>query len=246
MNESESSPTRRKRRSEKDLEIDMMKALESLIEENGFMNIRLTVLFKKAEIDPNIFYRKYGTIDKLYDDFVSKYDFWLSNTFKTSQARAFGDDKELYADALKSVLTGLLENKVMQKLLIWELAEDNGITRKTSNRREVLNSGLMTFFETKFASSGININALTAWLVGGIYYVVLHGNRSTLCSVDFSTEDGLAQLREAIDTLVDMLFDKLEQREKLKAIIKRMEGDGIPQKKVCEYLGITVREYRKI
>lgn len=233
------------RRNKAQLEIDIMNAFEKLVIERGFTDIPLLVLVKEANIDPNIFYRMYGTIDKLCEEFTGKYDFWVNETLRISDIKSLGDRK-FYASALKTLFTELLNNGVMQKLLLWEISDNNSTTRKTAAIREKLTSGLRAYYEGVFKPAGIDINTLTAWFISGIYYLVLHKDISMFCSVDFSKEDGGRRLCKAIDFVVDLVFDKLEQREKEKAMIVRMQEKGICRKDICEILNISSYQYGRI
>lgn len=233
------------RRTKVQLEKDIMDALEQLIIERGFMNIPMLTLVKAAGIDPNVFYRHYGTIENLLDKFTSQYDFWLNDIVNISNLPKLGN-KKFYTETLKGLYNELAKSPVMQKLLAWELAEDNPTTRRTAGIREKLNLNLIAYYEELFQSAGIDIKSITALLTGGIYYLALYQNRSKLCTIDFSTEEGQKRLANAIELLVNMLFDKLEQKQKQQQIIQKMQNDGILQAKILEYLDITPYQYKKI
>ena len=233
------------RRSKSQLEKDIMNALERLVIERGFINIPMLAVVKEAGIDANIFYRHYGTIDKLYEKFVSQYNFWLNDTLHISDIRQSGD-KRFYAESLKRLYTELKKNIVMQKLLLWELEEDNPTTRGTANMREKLNLNLFAYYEEVFAKSGIDILGISAPLIAGIFYLILRHERSTFCSLDLTSEQGEKRILDAIDTLVDILFEKLEEKKRQKEIIQRMLEDNIPEVKIAEYLGISAYQLKKI
>lgn len=236
---------RNARRTKVQLEKDIMNALEQLIIERGFMNIPMLTLVKAAGIDPNVFYRRYGTIENLLDKFTGQYDFWLNDILNISNLPKLGERK-FYAEALKKLYNELVKSPVMQKLLAWELSEDNPTTRRTAGIREKLNLNLIAYYEELFQSSGIDIKSITALLTGGIYYLALRQGHSKLCSIDFGTEEGQKRLANAIDLIVNMLFDKLEQKHRQYVMIQKMQNDGITQGKIIEYLDITPYQYKKI
>lgn len=237
--------TRGARRTKVQLEKDIMNALEQLIVERGFMNIPMLTLVKAAGIDPNVFYRHYGTIENLLDKFTSQYDFWLNDIANISNLPKLGERK-FYAETFKELYNELVKSPVMQRLLVWELAEDNPITRRTAGIREKLNLHLIAYYEELFQSSGIDIKSVTALLTGGIYYLALRQGHSKFCSIDFNTEEGQKRLVNVIDMLINMLFDRLEQKQKQCQIIQKMQNDGIAQNKILEYLDITPYQYKKI
>ena len=232
------------RRSKSQLEKDIMAALERLVTARGFMNIPMLALVKEAEVDPNVFYRHYGTVDKLYEKFVSRYNFWLNDTLNISDICQLGD-KKFYAESLKTLFTELEKNSVMQKLLLWELEEDNSTTRGTANMREKLNLNLMAYYGEKFSTASIDINSLSALFIAGIFFLVLHRDRSTFCSVDFTTAEGRKRFLSSIDTLTDILFDQLKEKQRQEETVRKMQADGIPLTKIADYLGLSQYQLKK-
>lgn len=229
------------RRSKQQLEKDIMGALERLVIERGFMNLPMLALVKEAKIDFNVFYRHCGSADDLFEKFTKQYNFWLSDTLNISNLRPLGD-KIFFAESLKKIYSELEKNPVMQKLLLWELEEDNQITRGTADMREKLNLNLMAYYGEKFAPLRIDINAISALLIAGIFYLVLHRGRSTFCSVDDSNDEGKKRIINAIDTFTELLFDKLNEKQRQREMIQRMLKDGISKSKIADYLDIS--QYR--
>lgn len=104
---------------------------------------------------------------------------------------------------------------------------------------------IMAYYSNIFKSVNIDIKCFTSILISGIFYLVLYKERSTLCSIDFNSQQGEDLLNQTIDTVSDMLFQHIEQHNQRAAIIKRMAEDGISQAKICDYLGITLTEFKR-
>lgn len=236
---------RKNRRTKKQIEVDIMEAMERLVAERGFMNIPLLTLVKEADIDPNVIYRNYGSVSKLFELFAGRYDFWLNETLNISHIHTLGD-KGFFASALKELFKNLQENTIMQKLLIWELSDVNDATRKTTKTRDNLNATKLAYYESIFQESNIDISTLIALLIGGIYYIVLHEECGDFCRINFSSAEGQKRLNNIIDTITNLVFEKIEQKEKLKCTVVKMEADNIPHNKICKYLGITPPQLSKL
>ena len=78
----------------------------------------------------------------------------------------------------------------MQQLLIWELSDDNPTTRRTAQLRESINEPLIRLLEHKFKDSSLDINVISAIIISGIYYLILHRKRSHFCDVDYNSRAG--------------------------------------------------------
>lgn len=233
-----------KRRSKQQLEEDIMNALERLLHKHNMSDIPLLTLAKEAKVDPNAFYRRFGTMDNLYDQFVCKYDLWMNEVVNIAGIRSQGAEK-FYAEALKTLFKELLRNNSMQKILLWELSFDNPTTRRTSSTRAALNMGFMVYYNNLFKHTGIDIGSLTTLFISGIYYLVLHRSHTASYLADLNTPEGQEKVCKAIDMLTGILFDAIKRKEKLKETILKMENDKIPHSKICEYLGITAYQLKK-
>lgn len=229
------------RRTNSQLDSDVMRELEGLVKQHGFGNIDLTMLLQKAHVGANVFYRRYGSMQQLYDTLAGNYDFWINDTVKISDLNTLGP-KKFFAHTLKSLYKGLSDNAIMQKLLLWEMSEDNDTTRRTAQMRDIMNLNLIQYYDLMFRPAKINIRSVVALLISGIYYLILHRERAEFCSIDFNSAEGEKLLSEAIDILTDVIFDKLDQFNEKREMISRMLADGISKRKVCKYMNITVSE----
>lgn len=233
---------KRVRRTNAEIDNAVMTELEKLVTQRGFGNVFVTELMSNARLEPPVFYRRYGSIDNLYDQLAQRYDFWINNTIDTSELNTLGP-KVFFAKTLKTLYRELCNNAVMQKLLLWEMSADNETTRRTARIRDLMNMNLVEYYDLLFKSAHINIRSIIALLISGVYYLILHRERAPFCKIDFDTPEGEAAFSEAVDTLVEMLFDRIEAHNEKRACYERMLKDGISQKKACQYLGVDIHEF---
>lgn len=238
-------PTRNKRRTNVQLDIDVMRELEKLVREYGFGNVNITTLMKNAGLEPNVFYRRYGSIEHLYGILAKEYDFWIHNTIDLPTLNKLGD-KKFFSKTLKKLYKDLSNNDIMQKLLLWELTTDNQTTRRAAQIRDTMNLNLITYYEKLFEPLKINIKGIAALFIGGLYYLVLHRERAEICTIDFNTASGEHSFDETIDNLTDMLFEKLEVYNEKKDIALRMANEGISESLMCKLLNISKNELKKM
>ena len=48
---------------------------------------------KAANIEANVFYRRYGSMENLYDRLAKQYDFWINDAIDVSSLNIFGPKK---------------------------------------------------------------------------------------------------------------------------------------------------------
>lgn len=226
MSESQQK-VRRVRRTKLTLERDVNNAVNSLIEELGFANVTLTGVAQRAQIEPTVFYRRYANLEELFDQYSRKYDYWMGNLSDSMPGNLTYE--EMFKWILKNLTIALYRNKGMQQLLIWELSNDNAITRRTSKLREETNSSLIKILEDLFKNSGLDMSAITAMLISGIYYLILHRKRSNFCDIDFSSRSGKARLEGAIDQIGTILFAEINRRNEKVVIANKLREEGVSE-----------------
>lgn len=247
MDKENKSPgkTRRPRRTNLALDRDIMNAAKTVIEANGFANTTLTAIMQEAGIEPNVFYKRFDNLDKLFDHFVQHYDYWFSNIVDINTAP--NDHKTIYSSLLVQLARQLYRNKSMQKILIWELSEDNATTRRTARLRESNSKDMLEILNEHFENSEIDMAVVTALMIGGIYYLTLHKDRSTFCGIDFSTRAGKAKLLETIEKASDCIFKFNEQAAlKTKSIARHMKEEGLDYEMIARCTGLKTEDVAEL
>ena len=220
-------PKKRIRRTKIAIDRDVLNAVNSLIEEVGFANVNLTSIAQRAKIESTVFYRRYNSLEDLFDRYTEKYDFWFSNIAESIPLDQ--SDEDIFKTLLSNLITALYKSKGMQQLLIWELSDDNKTTRKTARLREMINEPLIQMLEARFGNSGININAISAIVISGIYYLILHRKRSTFCRVDFATKEGKKQLDTAVNQLISILYQVARSQQEKIDIADKLRAEGVSE-----------------
>jgi hypothetical protein len=67
-----------------------------------------------------------------------------------------------------------------------------------------------------FAKTDVDLRAVAGFLVGGIYYMVLHAksNDSLFCQIDVNSPGGLARIKKAISVILKDTFKNAEIAKK--------------------------------
>uniref|UniRef100_A0AB33J8N4 TetR/AcrR family transcriptional regulator n=1 Tax=Prevotella sp. GTC17260 TaxID=3236796 RepID=A0AB33J8N4_9BACT len=223
----EENGPKRYRRTKADLEAGIIKSAETLIKKKGFSAMLVTDLMKKAKIEPPVFYNRYNNLDEFFDDFVKKYDYWFKDVVAGSQ---FPSNTEAgYVSIFKEVRKALVDRSVMLELLRWEIAEGNETTKRTAMLREMHTLPLVRSFEECFKDSAIDIAAISSLIIGGIYYLNLHRDRSLFSGIDVKSEEGQERIEHAIETLGRMIYRYDEVRNEKAAIAERLKREGVSQ-----------------
>lgn len=209
---------RRPRRTKEDIEKCINDAAVALISRKGFADVQLGEITREARIEPVVFYNRYKNLDAFYDEFVKRYDYWVTEGIKRqSESEADSVPTEEYCvGILDGLINELLDDKIMLEILRWEVGNGNPVTERTAMLREMLNMQLVFKFKKLFreGSSPIDIAALSALMIGGIYYLFLHRDRSTFCGLDLNDPADIERLRQTIANMVHLSFQTLDSESK--------------------------------
>lgn len=225
--------SRRKRRSTEDIEKAILEAAAGFIEEKGFGELTVTGIIQKASIEPVQFYRRYGDLNGFIDEYVKRFDYWFSDVAKDSDSE--GDEKERYEKIVNGLLDALCDNRIMQQLLRWELSGNNETVRRTARLREFHTLPLCSRYAKVFEGSDLDIVAVAAMMIGGIYYLVLHKDLSDFGGIDLNKEAGRERIRNAVRQLSGLLFPAEGISCEAVGIARRMKKDNVPIDKIGKY-----------
>lgn len=219
------------------IERDILNAVSDAIREIGFSRLNLKEVLDRGNVSLPVVYSHFGSLQKLIDLYVTKHDYWLNNAIDVNP-NTISNPREYYLMAAESLVKAFYKNRELQQLFIWELAEDNATTRHTSRKREAATEKLIDYFDSVFEGSGIDIKAVTAVIIAGIYHITLRKDRSTFCHVDFSKKAGQTQLIEAVKVLINLIFDQLEDRQRIIYAIRMLHTNGVSDDVICKAFGI--------
>ncbi|RNC66055.1 TetR/AcrR family transcriptional regulator [Proteiniphilum sp. X52] len=229
---------RRKRRTKQELEDIINNAALELIKEKGFHNITVTSIMQKAEIEPIVFYNRYKDLDEFIDEFVKKYDYWFGEVIKKIE---FVDNpQKQYISILTNLLESLQGNKGMQQLLRWEIDSFNDTTIRTARLREFHTLPLVDKYKKIFENSQVEIDAVSALVIGGIYYLVLHSGLSEFAGIDINSKEGKEKIQRALEYLGNMFFDDKKLTPKLLKVARNMKSKGYHSQEIAKIIELPV------
>lgn len=235
---------KRIRRTKLDIEKSINIAARDLILEKGYQNLTVTSIMKKAKIEPIVFYNRYTDLGEFIDDFVKKYDYWFSDI--TKDIEVIENSRTQYKAILNNLLNSIRTNKMMQQLLRYELSENNDITQRTARLREFHTLPLVKQYKEIFANSEIEIESISALIIGGIYYLILHGDLSEFAGIDINTTAGLKKIDKAIDLLANYMFSELDPDSSTSIIAKKMKIEGIDEETIVRCTGLSRNLIRQL
>ncbi len=194
-----------KRRTKKELNKIIWEALERIIIKSGFNSVTLVDLAREAGVEPPVIYSRFEDVNDLFNQYAFSKDLWLISDMRIDPAMNMKENTiRLYC----ALIDNLYADEIMQRILLWELNDTHRITRRIAMNREFENSYLLAYFNQGTKKYGISLNMINAMIISSIYYLILHKNVSTFCTVDFKLEEGKELLKKTIAVIVNQLFEE--------------------------------------
>lgn len=191
----------------------LVAAVGKVIQKKGYGELSATNIARECGVDKKLVWTYFGGVDKLISEYIEHKDFWKNTASKVidnilKHPEEIG--KNEIATLLQSQFDTVLKDRILQKILHWELGEKNKLLRAIADQREELGESLFDIILPDFSGSGVNLRARLAIIIGGIYYLAIHAksNGSNFCGIDLNLEEGKDEILEAISELVFEAYEK--------------------------------------
>lgn len=191
----------------------LVDAVGAIIKKNGYKGLGLNAIAKEADVSKILIHRYFGGVDQLVEAYVLKNDYWIAKAGEVAVEAKGKTDKETLRDLVISLLKGHFEyfdtHEEMRSIILWEITEKTMLLNSVCLVREEVGSLLLEKAEPLFADSKKNLKGITAIIVSGIYYMILHAkkNGSTICGIDVNSKEGQKEILDTIEQIVNWTFE---------------------------------------
>jgi AcrR family transcriptional regulator len=193
--------------------LKLINAVGEIIRTEGYTKLGVNNIAKKAEVSKKLIYRYFETADNLIETYVRDKDYWMSfnNEGKEFVEQHKYDNNEDFAFVtLENLFQHLISNPETQKILLWEISEKSDLMSEISSKREELGSQLFTVIDPSFKENDVDIRAVCALLLGGIYYLTLHASATggTFCEIDINTDEGKNRISNSLRNILAWAYEE--------------------------------------
>ncbi|AMQ01263.1 Regulatory protein TetR [Pedobacter cryoconitis] len=196
----------------------LIDAVGEIIRSTGYTGLGVNAIAKSAGVSKKLIYRYFGTVDALIETYLIERDYWVTFSKKVSDAAVASNKKQTMIEFSSSIFENQFDfffnEDEMQRIILWEISEKSNILNELSRKREAMGEELLKLTDPYFKDSDINFRAVSAIIICGIYYSVLHTkkNASTLCGLDLNTEAGRKEITKAVRKIVELCFGSKKKK----------------------------------
>jgi hypothetical protein len=190
----------------------LIDAVGRIVVQNGFHAVGINSVAKEANVDKVLIYRYFNGLEGLIQEFINQKDYFIN---KNSELK-ISDNKdvvELGTNLFLGQLRDLISNKALQEILLWELTNDNEITKTTAEKREQEGMKILNEINKIVDFNKTDIPAITSIVLAGIYFLVLRSrNVDVFNGIDLTNENGWSRIENAISFILRNSLDPKNER----------------------------------
>jgi len=192
----------------------LIDAVGSIIRTRGYKALGVNAIAREADVNKKLIYRYFGTVDELIETYILENDYWMILSRERGDLMESAPAPEEIKEAIISILEGqfdyFLNHQPMQSIILWGITEHVDILNSMGNIREIFGDVIFKKTDDFFNDTRVSLRAISAILVSGIYYMVLHTvkNEGRICGIDISSPEGRKEIVEAIRQIVEWSFDQ--------------------------------------
>ena len=191
----------------------LIEAVGTVIKAKGYTGLSASNISRAAGLDRRLITIYFGTLDTLIETYVRVKDFWLIPS-KTATSMINGNSakntRQILDDLLQNQLDYFLNDEEMQKIVLWQISQSTQIMKEVCDERELLSQHFFTLSDRELKGREIDLRAVSALMVAGIYYLILHAKStdSLFCEINLSTSDGMERIKKAISLILKKTYEE--------------------------------------
>ena len=187
-------------------EMNLIKAVDELIEENGFEGLGINAVAAKAGVSKMLIYRYFNSLDGLIAAYIQQHDYWINFDEQLPDEEYIG---EFIKEIFKRQIAMLRQSYTLRRLYRWELTSNNIFIKELREKREAKGVWLVDAVSKLSKHPQKETAAMASILTAAISYLsLLEENCPVFNGINIQTEDGWKELEEGINILIDIWLEK--------------------------------------
>ena len=187
-------------------EMNLIKAVDELIEENGFEGLGINAVAAKAGVSKLLIYRYFNSLDGLIAAYIQQHDYWINFDEQLPDEEHIG---EFIKEIFKRQIAMLRQSYTLRRLYRWELTSNNIFIKELREKREAKGVWLVDAVSKLSKHPQKETAAMASILTAAISYLsLLEENCPVFNGINIQTEDGWKELEEGINILIDIWLEK--------------------------------------
>ncbi|RYE28763.1 MAG: TetR/AcrR family transcriptional regulator [Sphingobacteriales bacterium] len=189
----------------------LIDAVGAVIETKGYTGLTATNIAKVAGLSRRLITVHFSSLEELIETYIRRKDYWVAasgNAAKMISENRDNNTKPILECLLTSQLDYFNNNQEMQKIVLWQISESTKIMKEICEERELLSQVFFALSDIEFKDKDVDLRAISALMVAGIYYLVLHAKSTDtlFCEIDLKSSEGIERIKNAIKFILEKTY----------------------------------------
>lgn len=197
----------------------MISAVGELIAEQGFSNVGVNAVARKAGVDKVLIYRYFNGLEGLYAAYANSVDFWPTVEEIIGQEQSRVEELMLlpFDQVLRTIFerfaTSLRNRPLTIEIMAWEMIERNALTIALEDVREKMGLELASHMQ-KLDLPEADWQAISNTFIFAINYLAIRGRKvERFTGMDISDEQAWTRMLDAMQFLMSGARGKNESEQ---------------------------------
>lgn len=196
----------------------LINAVGDVIRFHGYTKLGVNIIARSAGVDKKLIYRYFGNVNDLIKSYLMSNDYWLglsAEVWDSMGLESSDKGKKITSSILKGLFNHLSGSPELQNFILWEISENNPVMREIGRIKEFTRKKLLVVTEKAFANTDVDISAVSAIIVGGIYYLQLRAKAigGTVFKIDAKSTEGKDRIVGAVEMIVDLVYKEAVRQQ---------------------------------
>lgn len=177
-----------------------------LLCEKGFTGLGVNAIATAAGIDKQLIYYYFGGLDGLVRSLGAELSLWLGTPLEPKVGEPYA---EASSRLLLEYVSALRKNKLVLRLLAWELVEPSEMLSELEATRAAAMVGWVTALRAAAqpAPSEVDAPAINALLLAGLHYLSLREQSiGSFAGMDIHSEEGHRRIAKAVEIITAKVY----------------------------------------
>jgi AcrR family transcriptional regulator len=186
---------------------ELIDAVGSILQDEGYAGLNLTRIAARTGKDRKLIRDYFLSLNNLLKAYIGQRDYWppFFQKYRLPEKPAEEDVLRLFVDMMQENLRKFRSDPEMQKIILWQISQESPLMRNISEERERDGEKLLSLTDPFLKDSDVDFRAVVALILGGTYYMVLHGgtNKSRVSGMDVMLEKDYRVMLRTIEQVLE-------------------------------------------
>lgn len=184
----------------------ILEAAVQLLADKGFTGLGVNALATAAGVDKQLIYYHFGGLDGVVRQLGGRLELWLGTPLAPKPGEPYG---EAVHRLLMEYAGALRHNRLVQRLLAWELVEPSDVLRQLEATRSAAMAGWVQALRAAAlpAPEGVDAPAINAVLLAGLHYLALREQSvGSFAGMEVRSAEGAERVANAVRVITDCVY----------------------------------------